>query len=511
VEQTWSDAFSFTGVDASDSTSAAGDQHVLHAYNTEIGARVEVIDKTTGNMITSFLMHSLASATEDGELICANVTTDGAPQVVYDYQAQRWLLSERSDNAVCIYVSNSSDPLATYQSFAYYFVQSPQLPLQPQLAIWGSGVYTLALNLPASDGDTNPANLCVWDRQAVLAFVPSANSTLPAFFCGAPLNGPLPRYATTYNAWTPVHADGAPAPPLATVVANGPSLGPRGALFMRAIDDEYQYGVTTSSVDLLEVEHWFGINFTTSTYFAWRYQIAVADFDSDPGTCPSSTECIPTPTAYYLNPWREPIMQRLTYRYLPQTGQQSVVVALTGNANGIALARVHWMELRWLPPSQVNAPQWLLYQEGVSDSGNNNTLPAEVINTHHWMPSAAMDADGTLLLSFSVSSTLVYPSVYVRIRLGNDPLGGLREPVLAHAGDVGSVLSSSAWGAYGCVSTDGSNARTFFISSQSSSVVGQWESHADRWRVRSEIVLRVWVAFDWCNNTAQCVQTITTQ
>lgn len=509
AEQTWSESFAYTGADTSDSTSAAGTDYVLHAYNTLMGARVEVLDKLTGNAAASFLMHSLSSAT-----VCANVSSvSGTPQVLYDYEAQRWLLAERSNDALCLYISNSSDPLGAYQSFAY-FLNGQAVPLHPQVAVWGSGVYSITFNLPASNDNTNPANMCVLDRQAILTFVPPpppalTNTTtvnLPTLFCGSPLNGPLPQYATTFNVWTPVHAEGT-APPLVTVVANAPALGPRGALFMRAIDDEYQYGITSSTVDLLEIEHWFGINFTTATYFAWRYQVAVADFDSNPGSCPSSTQCIPTPTAYFLDPWRQPIMQRLTYRYLPHTGQQSVVAVLTGNANGTALARVHWMELRWLAPAPLNAPQWLLHQQGLSSDGAGIGMVAD---THHWMPAASMDGAGTLLLCFTVSSDTVYPSVYVRIRLGNDPLGQLREPTLAHAGDVGSMLSGSQWGAYSTVAAD-VQPRTFFVSTQSASVVGQWESHVDRWRVRSEIVLRNWVAFDYCNQTAQCIQTIITQ
>lgn len=137
---------------------------------------------------------------------------------------------------------------------------------------------------------------------------------------------------------------GGPLPPQATEAAGSNTIG---AVFFRAIDDELQFGANTPTTDQIEIEHWHDINFTASSYNAIRYKVAVQDFNSAVGSCNArwgghsilsvceynfflkSNACIPTPTTVRLDPVRSVIMQKMSYRYIPVTGQQSLVFSLT--------------------------------------------------------------------------------------------------------------------------------------------------------------------------------------
>jgi len=473
-----------------DTALAVGVTHVVHAVNDINGTRVLVsADKSDlGGSLSEFMLHTLAG----GVANCTGPATGGEGQVIWDYVAQQWVLSEMGQpgtQSLCIYVSDGPDPLsASYRAFSYYFADGD--PVFHKLAVWGVGVYAITLGRI----DVQTTSLCVLDRQAMLEAsmtTPSVNDTAPVLFCGAPFDGPLPGFtgSPAAQSWSPVHAVG-DAPPVETEVSSAVMSGDGGAVFMRAVDDELHFGAATPKTDELAVEHWYGINFTLSIYGVIRYQLNVGDFRANAGT-------IPTPTVWSLDPVREPLMPRLVYRYIPETGQQSVVGALTSHAD--MGARYVWFELRWIVPVPNTNPLWVLHQQGV----HNYTDGLQT-----WLPSATMDANGTMALTYAAGNATTYPSLYAASRLGNDPEGELRDPLLLYAGTIGSTLESGEWGRSSAMEPDPEDARTFYAGGPVATVAGPWESTVTRLRVLGETIERNWTAFDYCGTQETCLQII---
>jgi hypothetical protein len=67
---------------------------------------------------------------------------EGSPNVLYDSEADRWLLSQYADpigaRAMCLAVSTTSDPAGAY--FTYEFIL-PEFPLDPKLGVWQDAYY----------------------------------------------------------------------------------------------------------------------------------------------------------------------------------------------------------------------------------------------------------------------------------------------------------------------------------------------------------------------------------
>lgn len=475
-----------TGVLPPDATGAVSTTQAVFATNSLLGTLVGVYDKTFTTALGSFSMASMGTG------VCA-LPNSGDPQVMYDQDADRWVLLEffSPNNTICLFVSDTGDALGSYMEVQFNF--GANLPDYPKLGLWNR-VYALTVNIPPSAGQPNPETLCVIDRLAILAGSP----TVP-MFCAAPFEGPLAGFG--FQAWTPVTVENGPLPPAATESSGTPGVG---AVFIRHRDQEIHDTVGLSPVlDFLEIEHWSSINFNNSTFVNVRYRIAVQDFDSAVGACTTSDECVPTPTAQELDPLREVVMQRAAYRYLPDCdGQQSLVGAFVSHANGVDNARVRWFELRFERPTPSLDPLFVLFQEGEINPDSQ----------HRFMGTAAMDGNGTIAVGYALSSPSTWPSMAMVTRARNDPPGMMRAETIIAAGEP-SVLSSHRWGDYFSFSTDpspGSQSRVFYFAGQRTVSGGDpWEARMIRVRVAGEVVERTFLAQDTCGSTpASCIQTI---
>ena len=512
-----SPSFSFSNLYQSSvvSTSSASEGAMLAVSDTRVvlvtheagGWLASVYDKTlSGCVLGSFYVHSLGA----GNCSIVNASSS-TPQVAWDYEASRWVFAQYATTAFCVYLSTGNDPLGSYYALAYSGIPATALA---QLAVWGR---TYAFTLDESGGTPPAKPLCVLDRTGVLvwnetyqALVSTFNDTtnvttyenvtlntpLPGFFCGAALN-PL----TFRTRWTPVHAE--QYAPNATSSENA-GAGTPGAVFFRAIDDEYQFNETlTPLTDQLEVEHWYNLNWTASTYGAVRYKFSVADFDQRPGlSC--GAKCVPTPTATKLGAQPGVLTPKLVYRRIPATGQESVVATLSSHSNGVDVARFYWFEMRWLiPTTQQTNPIWVLYQQGVSSVTDG---------VHKFLPAACMDANGTVVLGYSASNNAtLYPSLWATSRLGNDPNNTLRDAVQLHGGALGSIIATSpGWGPHWSMACDPVESRWMYFAGAVSDLANPRVTWTDRLRVLGEIVERVWRADDFCFNTVNCTQIIVT-
>jgi len=432
-------------------TSAASNTHLV----TLNGIHVTVVSKTNPAAVLG---------TFDLENCIASPNARVPSHVAWDYRGNTWVFSvlgqaSAGHHVLCIYVGITANVFGAYNGYSYNMSSGTLNSTDyMRMAIWREA-YAFTF-----DGLGN--DLCVWDF---------TNAT---FFCGASFNsGPLQ--------WAPMTAAEGEMPDRNVASAASPTAG---AVFFRAIDDEYESNATTPTVDFIEVEHWYGINFNASTYNAWRYLIPVADFIKSP------LLGVPTPDVQTLNAQSAVLMNRINF--IKQ--RNATVLTLTSNSSV-----VFWFELVWAKPSPSAAELWMLAQQGnisVAASGNSAFLPT-----------ASMDTNGTIVLAMAISGESTYPSLYMTSRLANDPLGQMRNLTMLASGQIGSTFSTggSNWGSYWSVTTDPSGPRTFFVTGQVSLIASDgWSGRVFRVRVLGETIRRIWRAQDTCGQEVTCDQFI---
>lgn len=424
---------------------------------------------------------------------CSNVLTNNSfseNQVIWDEDAQRWLFFQRvfsNVSAICVHISSANE---TNPALSLYTTYRYEMPVASRLlaGLW-SRAYTLSFV-----SESNVSKLCVLDRTAVLNS-PIVNVT-PGMFCAHSFDNNAP------HAWVPVDSQSGPRPPLATENANSPNTQFAGAVFMRAVDDEYYRNISSPTVDSIEVEHWYNINFTTGAYNSLRYPLLVKDFDDAPsGNCSGGVypECIDTPTAQRLNVDRG--MWKANYRQRGD-GIQSVVASWTSHCG----RRLYWAEAQWRKPNIATPERWDTAQSAFLSFPNGAT-------THAFSSNMQMDVNGTMLLSFEGSSNVTYPSVFIASRLANDPTESLRNFTLLFSGGAGSLFTNggAAWSSANSIAIDTTGARTFFVGGLVSRMPPQAANvRVGRIRVLGEVVQRLWWVTDTCGTNATCTQWITT-
>lgn len=410
----------FSGVNPPDPTGAVGPNHYIQSINGGGGALVRIFDKAepTPNILADFTLDSLGSGQ------CGSGFGD--PIVLYDRQADRFLLSEfsGSGNNLCMYVSQTSDPV-TGGWFAYQFT-APSFPDYPKYGTWptdmndGDGSYIVTSN------DGGPG-IYAMDRGNML--VGNAATYIRVTIPGLPGFG--------FEAPTPADLDGAITP------AAGAS-----AVIMRHRDTESHSGPAAPE-DLLEM--WtFDVDWVNTGNSALTQQpsIDVAEFDSS--LCGlSSFNCFPQPgTGTTLDPLREVIMNRLQYVH-HFDGTETIVGSFVVDIDGNNTGGVRWFELRG------GTPNWTLHQEGTYSIDSDN----------RWMSSAAIDQSLNIALAYNVSSSTQFPSLRYTGRQSDDTLGTMTqaEGIIF---DGTASNGSNRYGDYSHMSLDPEDDCTFWFTGE---------------------------------------------
>ena len=397
--------------------------HYVQMINGSGGALVQIYDKATGAPIGSqFALNDLATSGP-----CQ--TGLGAPIVLYDKLADRWLLSEtaQSDNHLCVYVSTGPNPGGVYN---FYDFTTPDFPDYPKYAVWPDAYYVTA-------NGSNPTAYAL-DRTQMLSGLPATYQR----FTAPGLSG------FGVQALTPADLDGAIAPP-----AGSPGL------FARHIDTEVHGPGGLPNKDLIELWR-LQVDWTTpsASTFSKLIAIEVAEFNST--LCDlTSLSCIPQPgTTVRLDPLREGVMWRLAYRNFDS--HQTLVGNFVTDVNGNDQAGVRWFELR-----KTGSGAWNIYQEGTYAPDSDN----------RWVGSIAMDSYGNIALGYNVSSSSVYPGLRYAGRRVSDPLGTL--PQGEHTLVNGTASNySNRYGDYSAMSVDEFEDCTFWFT-------GEWNADGT-WNTR---------------------------
>jgi hypothetical protein len=384
----------------SDNNIAVGPNHVVQVVN----AAYAVYSKAGATILAPVPLKNLWTALT-GSGCAAN--NGGDPVVLYDRAADRWLVTQLGSlskpYSECIAVSQTGDPTGAFYLYSYSF--GSNLNDYPKFGVWPTATnsaYLATYNLFANGGTFAGAEICAYDREAMLA-----GQSTPASLCYTGISG---------GSYLPADLDG-PTPPPDGMPARfvdlyGQSLG------TYAMTPDFASGTATLS--------------PFSTIPVAGYTQAAAS--PQPGTTRT------------LDALSDRLMFRLALRMFPDHASMVVNHSVKGPHNG---SGVRWYELR-SPVSTTGT--FSLYQQGTYGPDAS----------YRWMGSAAMDAAGDIALGYSVSdANSTYPSLRYTARVPSDAPGTMQAEATLFAG-LGSQTGYSRWGDYSSLRIDPADDCTFW-------------------------------------------------
>jgi len=350
-------------------------------------------------------------------------TNDGDPIVLYDEQADRWMVSQFAVDTditggtywILVAISTSSNPTGSYYRYAFEYTNFPDYP---KFGIWRDGYYLMVQH------GNGTATASVLNRSQMLA----GNSTAQRVTFAIPN---LP--GSGFSSVLPADNDGQWAP---TGTPN---------YFVYFSDDAWG----DDPVDRLKVWE-FDVNWTWTflSTLTLTQNLNTTAFSSAFGT--HNQGIIPQPgTTRKLAVMEKALMNRLQYRNFGS--YQSMVCCHTVDVNDANRAGIRWYELR------RTTGDWYIYQQGTYAPGSTD---------NYWMASIAQNASGDIALGYSVSSSSTYPSIRYTGRKLGDALGQMTmgEGVIMNGAD--SQEGTSRWGDYTMLSVDPSDDETFWYTNE---------------------------------------------
>ncbi len=391
-------------------------------------------------------------------------TNDGDPIVLYDQEADRWLVSQFSlPNTITkfgivigynapyyelIAISKTSDPTGEWYQYAFEF--DDYFPDYPKLAVWPDAYYM------ATNGFSNgtfleshfiSAGATAFERDKMLAGDPNARMVYIA--TESVSNGNDPK------SMLPSDWDGAVTPP-----AGAPN-------YYTYFQDDSDSGIPHDRLRLWEFHvDWNDPNNST---FTLLNTLNTDAFDSDVGTIPQPE------TTEKLDDLADRLMFRLQYRNFGD--YQAMVTNHTVNVSGHAAVR--WYEMR------NTGSGWLIYQQGTYSPDTEN----------RWMGSIAMDGYGNIGLEYSVSSSSTYPSLRYTGRFKDDPLGTMTITEGTIIAGTGSQTNPSRWGDYSMLSVDPIDDATFWATNEYYKTSGEydWNTRIGAFSIGVDLNLKVFL------------------
>ncbi|MFN8498610.1 MAG: fibronectin type III domain-containing protein [Anaerolineae bacterium] len=349
---------------------------------------------------------------------------NGDGVVLYDAQANRWLLAQfvtqPTPYGVCIAVTATGDPLGSW--YRYFFPLTngaTQVYDYPKFAIWPDGYYLTANRF---DGPT----MTTFYGPAVIAFNRQQM-----------LNGQAASYqevdlGTNYGTILPADMDGLTQPPTASP-----------AFFVEKSYDGF--GTPILHVFKYRVDWATPANST----FTGPTTLSIPALAAP---CNAATSCVDQPgTTMKLDVLLDRPMYRLSYRNYYD--HEALLVVLNGGVTAASSqAAFQWIELR-NPNTTLT-----VYQSGVY---------APDSSVSRWMPSIAQDRAGNIAVAYSASNgSTVYPGLRYAGRLSTDTLNQLPQAETTLVAGAGSQTYSSRWGDYQMMTLDPTDDCTFWFTGQ---------------------------------------------
>jgi len=395
-----------------DCNGTSGPNHFMQTVNTTYA----IYDKSGTKLAGPTNLNQLFSG------VPGSNCNDGDPIILYDEQADRWVVTEfslcGSNDLMLMAVSTTNDPTGTW--YAYSFdVQG--MPDYPKFSVWQDGYYM-------GDNNSSSNDIYVFERAQML--VGATN----------------PKFVGFNNNWRPGSVDGFMCVP---PIDNDGPFAPAGSpgLFIALSDDAFNSGPDQLWIYELDVD-WAN---TASSTFNRVQQVDVSPFDSNFGN--NWTNIKQPGTSQELDAIPQVIMNVPQYRNFGT--YQTIVCCHTVDVDATDHAGVRWYELRKTPP----ATTWEIRQQG--------TFAPDIHS--RWMGSIALNGNNELGLGYSISSSTEYPGIRFCGQTAseyNAASGVLDFPEdIIHTG-TSSQTGAERWGDYAQISVDPADDGTFWFTTQ---------------------------------------------
>ena len=395
-----------------DCNGAAGPNHYMQTINT-----VYAIYSKTGTL--------LAGPTNINQIfggVPGSSHNDGDPIILYDEQADRWVVTEfsisGSPNYVMMAISSTNDPTGTYHTYSFVVASMPDYP---KFSVWRDGYYM-------GDNNGGSTDTYVFQRDQMLI-------------------GGTAKSVGFHNTWRPASVDGFMCVP---PVDNDGTFAPAGSpgLYIAFNDDAFGGGTDQLWIYELAVD-W---NTTTNSTFNRVQQIDVQPFSSNFGN--NWNNIAQKGTGQKVDGIPQVIMNVPQYRNFGS--YQTIVCCHTvnlGTAPNNNHAGIRWYELR-----RTSGP-WSIRQQGTYAPDDYS----------RWMGSIMLNGYNTIGLGYSVSNANMFPAIRYCGQTASSYAAASGTLDIAEDTIINgnySQTGANRWGDYSLLSVDPADDNTFWFTSE---------------------------------------------
>ncbi|CAN5235223.1 hypothetical protein BH09BAC2_BH09BAC2_11600 [soil metagenome] len=387
----------------------------------------------------------------------ANATDDGDPIVLYDQQADRWMLMQFSNvqsgsDRLIFCVSKTADPSGAY--WVYSFTTAGNMPDYPHVAIWNN-MYTITTHEFAKSGTTYSfagGGFYAIDRNKMLTG--AATTTLVRFVSSADYG------------WLATSTEGAKTPDASAY----PTFWGYESDETGGATDQLMY--RNMSVDFANpTASWMsdGVTLPTAAFDGSYCQVKTA------GVLGVTRNAIEQQgTTAGLDDISGHIMSRVVYRRFDT--YEAIVLNHTVNVSGQSpitgkasyQAAIRWYELRRSSP----ATPWSIYQQSTYAP---YPVASPSTGENIWLGSITLDQKGGIGMGYSRSSSSTYAGIYYTTRAATDPLNTMGAEGTIMAGLGSQTSTSYRFGDYSAISANPSG-DTLWYTNQYFSAAGAWRT-----------------------------------
>ncbi len=423
-----------------------GENYYVQGVNGTPSSLIRIWDKVTGEVEATISTNTLWD--EVGAYVVGDII------VIYDRLENRWLLSEISFSSMTIAISQTSDPMGSYNIYEFPL---GSLPDYPKFAVWGDAYY-------ATTNEFNGFNpVYAFDKEDLLTG--AANVDLVIY-------EDIPKLdpgGYSFEVSAAVDFSG----------VNDPGNTPM--MVVRITDDEFA-NVSTDGIEYFTFETDF--DDPSLSVVNGPFSIELAPYESnlcaygifDCLNQPDGYEVIGNDTIFSPSPQLSALQQVVMHRpqYRKFNDYESIILNFSVDVTGDDKAGIRWVELRKQPAET----EWALYQEGTHSFDDDQ---------NRWMGSVAQDGQGNTLLVYTLGGPNTYNSIAYTGRRNSDPLGEMTFGEIVMTEGQNST-PNARWGDYFAIKTDPFNEDDFWGTAEFVPADQDWDTKVFKLLMRQDTI-----------------------